>query len=648
MKKKCTIVLLIYLMAIALAACSSGGGSAAPSTLDTTLPTASSTNPANNATNVALNAAIIATFSEAMDASTITSDTFKVNGVTGNVTYSGTTAQFTPASNLTPSTTYTATITKDVKDSAGNAMANDYTWSFTTGANTDTTAPTVFSTSPANAATGIAVNTAITAVFSEAMTASTINSTTFLINGVAGTITYLGNTATFTPSSNLAFSTVYTATITTDVKDAAGNPLVAAYTWSFTTAANTNPAPDLLKAKAVVTDLRNTVLSIYNYQGGTTPGIVETPFSNLATEVQTKIQPELTATGDRISWILQSAGTVTPGTTQTFTKTPYTLTVSIDAIQTSASFTVRDAGNVIIDTGSLTLDHPITAVTATSVPTTSGVFTATMKTATGNIAVDLNYSATVSGSNYTSMTFTGSMTAPGLSFDFSQSGRKLYLEFTTMAGVSYPVPTLLQFDGVIKSTTAEFDSSMYITAGTNTVSSTGAVLVPLTATITGTFQELTNGTPTGMTLTGTITGNFVNALTYDTYSNTYSGESASNFPIWDATFNGSIHAVTGLTITAYLKVGQTEYQKVTIALDYHRTNADGTVVYLMGSGSYDMNSSTTTLSLTNQDGMIVSVSDGQTLTGTIKTSSGVKMADIYDQNGVIMIKYIDNYIESII
>lgn len=100
----------------------------------------------------------------------------------------------------------------------------------------DTTPPTVSSTNPANNATGVAVNAAITATFSEPMTASTVSSTTFTLNnGVTGAVNYSGTTATFTPSSSLAYSTPYTATITTGVKDAAGNAMGSSYTWSFTT-----------------------------------------------------------------------------------------------------------------------------------------------------------------------------------------------------------------------------------------------------------------------------------------------------------------------------------------------------------------------------------------------------------------------------
>jgi len=108
------------------------------------------------------------------------------------------------------------------------------------GIPSDTTPPTVSSTDPVNAATGVPINRKIAAAFSEAMDPSTITMTTFTLKQgatpVAGAVTYAGVTATFTPSSNLAANTIYTATITTGAGDSAGNSLVSSYAWSFTTA----------------------------------------------------------------------------------------------------------------------------------------------------------------------------------------------------------------------------------------------------------------------------------------------------------------------------------------------------------------------------------------------------------------------------
>ncbi len=234
--------------------------------LDTTAPTVTSTNPANVATGVAINNKIAATFSEALDPATITATSFTVTGpgatsVAGTVTYAavGTTATFAPAGQLALNTTFTVTLTTEITDLAGNALASDFVWSFTTGATADTTAPTVTSTSPVNVATGVAINRKITTTFSEALDPATITAASFTVTGpgatsVAGTVTYaaVGTTATFAPASQLALNTAFTATLTTEITDLAGNALASNFVWSFTTGAtadttaptvtSTNPA----------------------------------------------------------------------------------------------------------------------------------------------------------------------------------------------------------------------------------------------------------------------------------------------------------------------------------------------------------------------------------------------------------------------
>src|SRR6202030_2430647 len=81
------------------------------------------------------NTVITATFSEAMDPTTINDTTFTAApGVTGTVTLDGTgqIATFTPSGKLALNTTYTARITTGVQDLFGNSLATDFVWSFTT------------------------------------------------------------------------------------------------------------------------------------------------------------------------------------------------------------------------------------------------------------------------------------------------------------------------------------------------------------------------------------------------------------------------------------------------------------------------------------------------------------------------------------
>lgn len=102
----------------------------------------------------------------------------------------------------------------------------------------------VSATSPTNNATGIARNGAITVSFTKEMNPSTINASTFLVKqgstAVAGTVSYTGTTATFTPITDLSPGLVYTATLTTGVKDLAGIALASNKVWSFTTGGSTS------------------------------------------------------------------------------------------------------------------------------------------------------------------------------------------------------------------------------------------------------------------------------------------------------------------------------------------------------------------------------------------------------------------------
>jgi hypothetical protein len=126
-------------LALVLAACGSDPA-AGPGPVVPAAPTVSSTNPANNGSGAALNVRVAATFSTAMDPTTITASTFTVqqNGaaVAGTVTYSGSTATFTPGANLASSASFTATVSTGAKDLTGKALAAAYSWSFATGTTT--------------------------------------------------------------------------------------------------------------------------------------------------------------------------------------------------------------------------------------------------------------------------------------------------------------------------------------------------------------------------------------------------------------------------------------------------------------------------------------------------------------------------------
>ena len=213
-------------------------------TTGTTLaPTVISTNPLNNAVNVEFNKIVTATFSEVMESSTINASSFTLKDgetiVEGDVSFSGTVASFTPTSNLTAGTVYTAMISIEAENLEGIALAGNIVWGFTTGDVSDDIEPTVTLTSPLNNATNVERNKIVQVTFSEEMDPLTFTTSTFTLmqgtNAVAGIVDYSGLVATFNPTTTLAAETVYTAKITTGVKDLAGNALAANKEWSFTT-----------------------------------------------------------------------------------------------------------------------------------------------------------------------------------------------------------------------------------------------------------------------------------------------------------------------------------------------------------------------------------------------------------------------------
>jgi hypothetical protein len=156
---------LMWVIALLLAGCNSGGGGVsgtgaglAGAIVVAGSPTVASTSPSNNATNVATSTntsnnivtgtAVTATFSQAMDPSTINSSlagqllTFTLTETTGNnvpgtvaMNAENTVATFTPtSSSLNPNTSYTATLTTAAKNAGGIQMANPVVWNFTTNA----------------------------------------------------------------------------------------------------------------------------------------------------------------------------------------------------------------------------------------------------------------------------------------------------------------------------------------------------------------------------------------------------------------------------------------------------------------------------------------------------------------------------------
>ena len=157
---------------------------------------------------------------------TLTLTSSSGGSISGTVSYGNKVATFTPSSNLSYATTYTATITTGVKDVSGNAMSSAYTWSFTTGSAPDTTAPlgsvTINSGASYTNSTAVTLNLSATdSVGVVGYYASTSSSTPTASasgwNSVTSKTSYSGSVS-YTLASGDESKTVYMW-----YKDAAGN-----------------------------------------------------------------------------------------------------------------------------------------------------------------------------------------------------------------------------------------------------------------------------------------------------------------------------------------------------------------------------------------------------------------------------------------
>jgi len=141
------------------------------------------------------------------------------------------TATLNPSGVLLADTKYTATLTSGITDTSGNPLTTT-SWTFLTGPR-----PTV-SVSPGSGATAVSRTANVTATFSEPITGVSANFSLKTASGTAVTATVTYNsttlTATLDPSTTLLANTQYTATLTSAIKDIAGNAINPT-SWSFTT-----------------------------------------------------------------------------------------------------------------------------------------------------------------------------------------------------------------------------------------------------------------------------------------------------------------------------------------------------------------------------------------------------------------------------
>ena len=203
--------------------------SATPVALDNTAPTLVSSLPTSNASNVALNTQVQLSFSEGMNPGSVSvsSNNLTLGTATWNV--ANTNVSFaTPA--LQFDTTYSLQLSG--QDLAGNNLPSD-----TLQFSTISAPPTVSSVAPNNNATSTPIVSSITWRFSKSMNRNSVQSGFSSTPSVVCAWAWLDNdqTATCTPSSVLAFDTLYNLNLSTSAQSALGVALTSAFSSSFRT-----------------------------------------------------------------------------------------------------------------------------------------------------------------------------------------------------------------------------------------------------------------------------------------------------------------------------------------------------------------------------------------------------------------------------
>jgi len=227
--------------------------------VDVTAPALLRISPASGTTGVPLNTAVTAEFNEPLNRSTVTSATFQLYdtvtgqfiGATVSLDATGRVATLTPSQLLAVNRTHYAYLNSPITDVAGNHLGGQV-HSFTTGFSTDTTGPTLRLANPQNGDGGVARNVRVVLQFDRPLNAATLGIGVRIQTGgatIPGTFVLEDGQRRlrFTPASQLAASTGYVVTLTSALRDVAGNALTNPGTISFTT------GPDIDTTAPIVT-----------------------------------------------------------------------------------------------------------------------------------------------------------------------------------------------------------------------------------------------------------------------------------------------------------------------------------------------------------------------------------------------------------
>jgi large repetitive protein len=250
----------------------------------------------------------------------------------------GTVVTLVPTQVLAPNTSYLLSVV-GVEDLSGNALAAPVSVSFTTGAVSDTTGPTIVGRTPPASATGVPRNPVIEAQFNERLNPVTVNSTSVTLTAggnVPGSVSLSsdGTVVRFTPSSPLEAQKLHSYSVSTTARDLAGNIVNVAAT-QFNTGSGVDASAPLVQLQSIADGASAVPVN------GRFVLFFDAPLADRCLTAQT-VQ-------------LTSNGTVIP-TTRTLSTDRRTLTITPQAaLSANSAYTLRLQG--VCDLAGNTLDN---------------------------------------------------------------------------------------------------------------------------------------------------------------------------------------------------------------------------------------------------------------------------------------------------
>ncbi|MFH1138872.1 MAG: Ig-like domain-containing protein [Pseudomonadota bacterium] len=207
-------------------------------------PTVTSTTPADGEKDVPINQHFFVEYSKSLDPTTINEQNAKVMNATtealqqidialgGKIGLADSVLEITPETKLDPSTTYQVIVSDEVTDVSGN-NAPLVSLNYETGATEIKDPLEVDSSDPADGATNVAPNAAVSVKFSRKLNSTTVQESNIYVvdaaaqTRVGGELTYSSTdqTVTFQPNSAFEDQKTYQVVLTTDIRDAYGKTL---------------------------------------------------------------------------------------------------------------------------------------------------------------------------------------------------------------------------------------------------------------------------------------------------------------------------------------------------------------------------------------------------------------------------------------